>query len=225
MGSSSFLTLVIFSLVVSHLLLVGIAYTLFHSGFNRIDSGYSSCAVGFSAVLFALKYVLNHGSPSQSSIMGITLPTKYAAWAELILVSIMTPQASFIGHLSGILAGILYVHGYKAVENAFNDRTHSNQYTYAHGVAGHGHETGVEYAGGSNNRSSIAGMRNHSNHHPDSPQHYSDDYDGTTPYAAGARGYSPTSDRSTRVPGTTETEQMRKARAEKLSSTWRTGRR
>lgn len=34
------------------------------------------CAIGISAVLFALKVVLNHDSPTYSSIFGITLPTK-----------------------------------------------------------------------------------------------------------------------------------------------------
>jgi hypothetical protein len=32
--------------------------------------------VGFSAVLFALKVVLNHRAADYSSIMGLTLPTK-----------------------------------------------------------------------------------------------------------------------------------------------------
>jgi rhomboid domain-containing protein 1 len=36
----------------------------------------SNCAVGISALLFALKVVLNHDAPSHSSIMGFSLPTK-----------------------------------------------------------------------------------------------------------------------------------------------------
>lgn len=34
------------------------------------------CAVGFSAVLFALKVVLNAGSPDTSVVYGVTVPTK-----------------------------------------------------------------------------------------------------------------------------------------------------
>ena len=34
------------------------------------------CAVGFSAVLFALKVVANTGSPDSSVIYGVTVPTK-----------------------------------------------------------------------------------------------------------------------------------------------------
>lgn len=37
---------------------------------------YSTCAVGFSAVLFAMKVVLNNKSPGWSSVAGISLPTK-----------------------------------------------------------------------------------------------------------------------------------------------------
>lgn len=37
---------------------------------------YSTCAIGFSAVLFAMKVVLNSNSPGWSSVAGISLPTK-----------------------------------------------------------------------------------------------------------------------------------------------------
>jgi hypothetical protein len=37
---------------------------------------FSSCAVGFSAVIFALKVVLFHDSPGYSSVFGFSLPTK-----------------------------------------------------------------------------------------------------------------------------------------------------
>ena len=37
---------------------------------------YSTCAVGFSAVLFAMKVLLNSNSPGWSSVAGISLPTK-----------------------------------------------------------------------------------------------------------------------------------------------------
>ena len=34
---------------------------------------------------------------------------QYGAWAELVLIQLVTPNASFVGHLAGILAGLLYV--------------------------------------------------------------------------------------------------------------------
>lgn len=71
---------------------------------------YHHCSVGFSGVLFALKVVL--GAQSSASVVqvhGVPIPSRYAAWAELILVQLLVPDASFIGHLAGILAGMLYL--------------------------------------------------------------------------------------------------------------------
>ena len=37
------------------------------------------------------------------------IPTKYAAWAELALIQLLVPNASFLGHLCGIAAGLIYI--------------------------------------------------------------------------------------------------------------------
>src|SRR5689334_12289551 len=37
----------------------------------------------------------------------IPVPSRHVYWAELLLISIISPNASFLGHLSGILAGLL----------------------------------------------------------------------------------------------------------------------
>ena len=111
MGSEEFVKLVVFSLLTSHVLLVAIAFGLHELQFDDNVSGFRTGAVGFSAVLFSLKYVLNSSAQNDSVVMGIQVPTRYAAWLELVLVSMITPRASFIGHLAGILAGIIYVHG------------------------------------------------------------------------------------------------------------------
>lgn len=34
---------------------------------------------------------------------------QYVCWAELLYIQLLTPQASFVGHLGGILAGLLHV--------------------------------------------------------------------------------------------------------------------
>jgi rhomboid domain-containing protein 1 len=39
-----------------------------------------TCAIGFSGVLFALKVVLTWRAPGWSTILGVSLPTKYLAW-------------------------------------------------------------------------------------------------------------------------------------------------
>lgn len=35
---------------------------------------------------------------------------QYVCWAELAYIQLLTPKASFLGHLGGILAGLLHVH-------------------------------------------------------------------------------------------------------------------
>jgi membrane associated rhomboid family serine protease len=71
---------------------------------------YSQCAVGFSGVIFALKVVCQ-ASPglAEEYVHGMRVPAKLAAWAELILISVLSPNASFIGHLAGILVGLAVV--------------------------------------------------------------------------------------------------------------------
>lgn len=34
---------------------------------------------------------------------------RLAAWAELLLISILVPESSFVGHLAGIFAGTIYI--------------------------------------------------------------------------------------------------------------------
>eukprot|EP00486_Rosalina_sp_Unknown_P015431 CAMPEP_0201596184 /NCGR_PEP_ID=MMETSP0190_2-20130828/192950_1 /ASSEMBLY_ACC=CAM_ASM_000263 /TAXON_ID=37353 /ORGANISM="Rosalina sp." /LENGTH=156 /DNA_ID=CAMNT_0048056439 /DNA_START=451 /DNA_END=924 /DNA_ORIENTATION=- len=79
--------------------------------YNPYDSTYGSCAVGFSGVLFSLKVVLNYGSAGHSTFFGLTLPTKYLCWFELILISLISPHSSFLGHLCGIGVGFMFVAG------------------------------------------------------------------------------------------------------------------
>ena len=88
--------------------MVLLAYVL-HNYFDYSNT-FNSCAVGFSAVLFSLKYVWNRYADSNTNVFGISVPTKYAAWAELVMISLVTPNASFVGHLAGIMAGMLYIH-------------------------------------------------------------------------------------------------------------------
>lgn len=78
------------------------------------DSYYlSSCAIGFSGVVFAVKVLTTHLLPhGRVLIMGfIPVPSKYSCWAELILIHILVPNASFNGHLAGIIVGYAYTRG------------------------------------------------------------------------------------------------------------------
>ncbi|XP_060710755.1 rhomboid-related protein 4-like [Hemiscyllium ocellatum] len=69
------------------------------------------CAVGFSGVLFALK-VINNSHSADGEIPGpIKIKKRDACWAELILIHLLSPRSSFVGHLAGILVGLAYVKG------------------------------------------------------------------------------------------------------------------
>ena len=107
-GSQIFAVMLSILLVLSHGLYVIVGNLV---GDNLPFGGAAGCAVGFSAVLFALKVVLNEGSGTHSSIWGISVPTKYAAWLELVVSSVISPRSSFLGHLCGIFAGYIWVRG------------------------------------------------------------------------------------------------------------------
>lgn len=80
-------------------------------GAHILDDPYimKTCAVGFSGVIFALKVITTkENPPGISYIMGMTVPSRYAAWVELIAIHLLVPNASFTGHLAGILAGLIY---------------------------------------------------------------------------------------------------------------------
>ncbi|XP_076349858.1 rhomboid-related protein 4-like [Tachypleus tridentatus] len=82
------------------------------------------CAVGFSGVIFALKVVTTYYWPrTQNTFLGMHLPlsSQYLVWAELLVIQLFVPQASFLGHLAGILVGLSYVKGpLKTVMDAFS---------------------------------------------------------------------------------------------------------
>merc|ERR1711988_44142 len=117
MGSDNFALMTAALLVMSHTLFIPAAY-LVTSTFGA--DTYYSCAVGFSAVLFALKVVLNHSETGNRAVSywGIPFPVhaKYAAWAELVLISLVSQNASFVGHLCGILAGLIWLHTAPALQ-------------------------------------------------------------------------------------------------------------
>lgn len=72
-------------------------------------SYYTACAIGFSAVLFALKViVICEKRDGLYDVGGMRVPSKLAVWVELVLIHFLVPNASFVGHLGGILVGCLY---------------------------------------------------------------------------------------------------------------------
>ncbi|KAK8342817.1 hypothetical protein V6Z11_A08G267200 [Gossypium hirsutum] len=61
------------------------------------------------ALLGLSQVILNSHSENFTNVHGLIVPARYAAWAELILIQMFVPRVSFLGHLGGILAGILYL--------------------------------------------------------------------------------------------------------------------
>lgn len=121
--------------------LTGVVYLVLEAGLTELtqDSSYSmQCAVGFSGVLFALKVLNNHYYPGGvTNVMGIPVANRYASWVELVLIHLTAPGTSLIGHLAGILVGLLYTAG--PLENIMktcagfvaSNRYHSQPYTYS----------------------------------------------------------------------------------------------
>ncbi|XP_059188000.1 rhomboid-related protein 4 isoform X2 [Centropristis striata] len=96
-------------------LLTGLVYLLVEALLTELtqDQSYSmTCAVGFSGVLFALKVLSNHYHPGGVTyVMGFQVANRYASWVELVLIHVTSPGTSFVGHLAGILVGLLYTAG------------------------------------------------------------------------------------------------------------------
>ncbi|XP_038051104.1 rhomboid-related protein 4-like [Patiria miniata] len=132
------------------------------------DSYIVSCAAGFSGVIFALKVLTTHYTPAGTQyVMGFPVPSRYACWAELVLIQLLVPRASFTGHLAGILVGLAFVKGpLKSILDIVPSILTPRQgyqgagrpgratYNYRAGTTGRGGATGpdqprgYEYAGG-----------------------------------------------------------------------------
>ncbi|PIN01455.1 Rhomboid protease [Handroanthus impetiginosus] len=67
-----------------------------------------------------MKVILYSESDNYTYVQGLMVPARYAAWAELILIQMFVPGVSFLGHLGGILAGLLYLYLRKASPSGGN---------------------------------------------------------------------------------------------------------
>lgn len=63
-------------------------------------------AAGYSGVLFGWMVVLSSIVPGAAiSLPGLAIPAALAPWVMLLVTQCLIPNASFLGHLSGLLAG------------------------------------------------------------------------------------------------------------------------
>ncbi|KAG7154505.1 Rhomboid-related protein 4-like [Homarus americanus] len=141
-GSVKFLILLVVFTIATNLTYVGLVWLA-----SELLESYSymkQCAIGFSGVLFALKVLTTHYEGTDTRyVHGIIVPAKYAVWAELVVIQILVPRASFIGHLAGILVGLVYVMGpLKYLINTIYwsvpgfSASLGASYTYHHGTTG-----------------------------------------------------------------------------------------
>lgn len=142
-GSKWFLYMLAVFTAASNILLLylnfGLAYLLEDMSYLR------QCAVGFSAVIFGIKVVTTYLTPPGTSLVFGCIPvnSRSACWFELILIQLLVPNASFTGHLAGIIIGLAYVKGglktvmemvaapFRFLSRSSNRRS----YTYASGTA------------------------------------------------------------------------------------------
>ncbi|XP_062901567.1 rhomboid-related protein 4 isoform X2 [Mobula hypostoma] len=113
--------------------MTGIVYLILEVALAELmdDPNYKmQCAVGFSGVLFALKVLNGYYNPGGVSyVMGIPVRQQYACWAELVAIHLIAPRSSFVGHLSGIIVGLLYIKGpLKDIMQACADIVSSSNY-------------------------------------------------------------------------------------------------
>lgn len=110
LGSAKFLVTLIILTLVSSIFYVVLAV----AGADLLEdhSLMTQCAIGFSGVLFGMKVLNTHYSNQEqqrTSFFGFLVPMKFAVWLELIIIQVMVPNSSFMGHLGGIMAGLVFV--------------------------------------------------------------------------------------------------------------------
>lgn len=105
LGIQFYLHYTLVLIVLSGVLVIGFYHVLIHrlklEHFRRVT------AVGYSCVVFGWMTILSVKQPSSKlNLFGVlSLPISFAPFESLIFTSIIVPQASFLGHLSGIIVG------------------------------------------------------------------------------------------------------------------------
>ena len=80
-----------------------------------ISQPWKTSSIGFSGVLYTLSMIFNTiTGNTKTLIFGMILvPSYLQPWVKLFLTSILIPNSSFIGHLSGIFVGYIYIIGFR----------------------------------------------------------------------------------------------------------------
>jgi membrane associated rhomboid family serine protease len=103
-GPEKYLAYIAELAVLSNLMYVFISYLC--SCANIMPWLFYQPVVGFSGVIFGLKTMHGHLlAPERQVFLGTVVETKYIVLIELALASLLNPNASFLGHLCGIVSG------------------------------------------------------------------------------------------------------------------------
>lgn len=109
LGEVAYMKYTLVLIVVPLLLVLGIYHALIKCG---RDEYVRSNAVGYSCVVFGwMTIVAELDSKHQLNLFGFHVQ-HFAPFAALVFTSIIIPQASFVGHLSGILVGYTIAWGW-----------------------------------------------------------------------------------------------------------------
>ncbi|KAA8531420.1 hypothetical protein F0562_006227 [Nyssa sinensis] len=106
LGMEFYLHYTLVLVVLSGVLVLGAYHVLIQK--FKIEYFRRVTAVGYSCVVFGWMTILSVKQPSAKlDLFGfISLPISFAPFESLIFTSIIVPQASFLGHLSGIIVGL-----------------------------------------------------------------------------------------------------------------------
>jgi len=107
-GSLTLVFLILWGIVLSGVLFSGISWVVWK--ITDDPSWMVQNAVGFSGIIFTLAVVESYRSltPTRSIFGFVQVPTRIYPWALMIVLQVMVPQISFMGHFSGLLVGVFY---------------------------------------------------------------------------------------------------------------------
>jgi membrane associated rhomboid family serine protease len=103
-----------FFLTLLYTVLVGLLYCCLGALASLASASFwYGSAVGFSGVLFAYAVDETSLSPTPTrSVFGLfTVPTRYYPWVLMLLLQVLLPNVSLLGHLAGILVGLCHSAG------------------------------------------------------------------------------------------------------------------
>eukprot|EP00698_Gefionella_okellyi_P022489 TRINITY_DN7463_c0_g4_i2.p1 TRINITY_DN7463_c0_g4~~TRINITY_DN7463_c0_g4_i2.p1 ORF type:complete len:297 (+),score=36.94 TRINITY_DN7463_c0_g4_i2:28-891(+) len=110
LGSIQYLWALLFLIAAIGVTHLSLAFVISSNPIYQFSSFYYDCSAGLSAVIFALLVIYANSSANQQfSIFGFfQVPAKIYPWVLLLVIQLLMPGVSLLGHLSGILVGYLY---------------------------------------------------------------------------------------------------------------------